>query len=136
MFKFNGAADSVLEVSRDDYNRCSTASPIATYKAGDATVRLPRSGAHYFVSGTPGSCEKGERLHVVVMSEKHCRRHGVAPVPAPAPAQSPLVAGLVGGPTAAPAPAPAAGAAGRTAAAAGSGALLLGALLGAVVVGF
>ncbi|CAM0957939.1 unnamed protein product [Alopecurus aequalis] len=132
VFKFDAAADSVLEVTQDDYNRCSTASPIATYKASDATVPLPRSGLHYFVSGTPGSCDKGERVIVLVMSEKHGRRRGSAPAPAAAPAQSPQAAGLVEVPAAAPAPKPATGAAGRTAA---GGSLLLGALLGAVLVG-
>ncbi|KQJ95877.1 early nodulin-like protein 3 [Brachypodium distachyon] len=134
VFKFNGAADSVLEVTLDDYNRCSTASPIAAHKTSDATVNLPRSGPFYFISGTPGSCQKGERLIVVVMSEKHGRRSGSAPVPAAAPAPSALPAGLAEvPPAAAPAPAPATGAAGR---AAGSVALLLGALLGGVLVGF
>ena len=130
VFKFDAAADSVLEVSQDDYNRSSTANPVATYKASDATVPLPRSGPYYFISGTPGSCDKGERLVVVVMSEKHGHRHASAPVPAPA---SPQAAGHVEVPAPAPAPAPATGAAGRTA---GSSSLLLGALLGAVVLGF
>uniref|UniRef100_A0A0A9ACK0 Phytocyanin domain-containing protein n=1 Tax=Arundo donax TaxID=35708 RepID=A0A0A9ACK0_ARUDO len=137
VFRFDGAADSVLEVTRDDYNHCSTASPVGAHKAavGSVTVPLPRSGPYYFVSGAPGSCEKGERVVVVVLSEKHSRisRRGFFAA-APAPAKSPLAAGLVGGP--AVAPAPAAGAAGRSAAA-GSGALLLGAaVLGAALVGW
>ncbi|KAL6640028.1 hypothetical protein ACP70R_022338 [Stipagrostis hirtigluma subsp. patula] len=133
-----GAADSVLEVTREDYDRCSTASPLAAHKAAGGaaavTVPLPRSGPFYFVSGAPGSCQKGERVVVVVMSEKHGRRgrsFAPAPAPASAPAESPLAASLVGVPAAAPAPAT--GAAART----GSGALLLGAaVLGAVLVGW
>uniref|UniRef100_A0ACD5YIC2 Uncharacterized protein n=1 Tax=Avena sativa TaxID=4498 RepID=A0ACD5YIC2_AVESA len=131
VFKFDAAADSVLAVTKDDYNRCSTANPIATYKASDATVPLSTSGPHYFISGTPGSCDKGERLIVVVMSEKHGRRPASAPVPVAAPAQSPQAAGLVEVP--APSPAPAKGAAVRTA---GVSSVLLGALLGAVLLGF
>ncbi|KAL6838397.1 hypothetical protein ACP4OV_031803 [Aristida adscensionis] len=135
-----GAAESVLEVTRDDYNRCSTASPIAAHRAapgaGAVTVPLPRSGAFYFVGGAAGSCQKGERVVVVVMSEKHGRsggHHGFfAPAQAPAPAESPLAAALVGGPAAAPAPAT--GAAGGST---GGGAMLLAAaVLGAVMVGF
>ncbi|XP_066325597.1 early nodulin-like protein 14 [Miscanthus floridulus] len=137
VFKFDGAADSVLEVTRDDYNRCSTASPLAVHKAtaGAATVPLPRSGPYYFVGGAPGSCQKGERLLLVVMSEKHGRGRlrGLAPAPVPA-AESPFAASFVGGPAAAPAPAT--GAAWRTAAAGNTGALLVGAvaLLGALLV--
>ncbi|WVZ94061.1 hypothetical protein U9M48_040003 [Paspalum notatum var. saurae] len=140
VFKVDGAADSVLEVTRDDYNRCSTASPLSTHKptAGAAMVPLPRSGPYYFVGGAPGSCQKGQRLLLVVMSEKHSRGRlrSLAPVPAPAPepaAESPLAASFIAGPAAAPAPAT--GSAGRTAAA-GTGALLLGAaaVLGALLV--
>ena len=144
MFKLGGAADdSVLEVTRNDYNRCSTAAPLATHKGaagGPATVPLPRSGPYYFVGGAPGSCQKGERLLLVVMSEKHgrSRLRGLAPVPALAPtpeAEPPLAASFVGGPAAAPAPAT--GVAGRTASA-GTGTLLLGAaaVLGALLVGW
>lgn len=140
VFKFAGAADSVLEVTRDDYNRCSTASPLAVHKAdagaGAATVPLSRSGPYYFVGGAPGSCQKGERLLLVVMSDKHGRGRlrGLAPAPEPA-AESPFAASFVGGPAAAPAPAT--GAAGRTAAAGNTGgALLVGAaaVLGALLV--
>lgn len=142
VFKFDGVADSVLEVTRDDYNRCSTASPLAVHKAdaGAATVTLPRSGPYYFVGGAPGSCQKGERLHLVVMSEKHGRGRlrGLVPAPVPAPeqaAESPFAASFVGGPAAAPAPAT--GAAGRTAAAGNTVPLLVGAaaVLGALLVG-
>ncbi|KAK3121435.1 hypothetical protein QOZ80_8BG0653140 [Eleusine coracana subsp. coracana] len=131
VFKYDDASDSVLEVTRDDYNRCSTASPLATHKAAGAgagaglvTVPLPRSGPFYFISGKPGSCQMGERVVIVVMSEKHSRRGFVAPASAPSmPA--------VEEPAAAPAPA-AGAAAGR--AAMGSGAVMLGAaVLGAAV---
>jgi hypothetical protein len=131
VFKYDDGADSVLEVTRDDYNRCSTTSPLATHKAasggaGRVTVPLPRSGPFYFISGKPGSCQMGQRVVVVVISEKHSRRGFFAPAAAPSMAD-----GLVGGP--ALAPAPATGAAGR---AAGSFAVLLAAaVLGAALVG-
>ncbi|CAO2206372.1 unnamed protein product [Urochloa humidicola] len=137
VFKLDGAADSVLEVTRDDFNRCSTAAPLATHKAvaggaAAATVPLPRSGPYYFVGGAPGSCQKGERLLLIVLSEKHGRGRlrGLAPAPAPQ-AESLLAASFVGGPAAAPAPAT--GAAGRTGAQ-----QLLGAaaVLGALLVGW
>ncbi|TVU42296.1 hypothetical protein EJB05_08693 [Eragrostis curvula] len=130
VFKYDDPADAVLEVTRDDYNRCSTASPLAVHKAaaagsGRVTVPLPRSGPFYFVSGAPGSCQKGERVVVVVVSEKHSRvpRRGFFP-PAAAPSMMPYGS--------APAPAPVTGGA----AAAGSGGALLVALLGALLVGW
>ncbi|KAI5019920.1 hypothetical protein ZWY2020_044808 [Hordeum vulgare] len=137
VFKFDAAADSVLEVTRADYDRCNTASPIATYKASAATVPLPPKGERFrhFISGAPGNCQKGERVIVLVMSENHGRR--VVPPAAPAPAHSPSSSseGLVEAPAHAPAPAPTTGAAWRTAS--GGGSVVLGALLGALlVVGF
>jgi hypothetical protein len=132
VFKYDDGADSVLEVTRDDYNRCSTSSPLATHKAasggaGSVTVPLPRSGPFYLISGKPGSCQMGQRVVVVVVSEKHSSRGFFAPAAAPSMAD-----GLVGGP--ALAPAPATGAAGR---AAGSfGVVLAAAVLGAALVGW
>ncbi|CAO2189027.1 unnamed protein product [Urochloa humidicola] len=147
VFKLYGAADSVLEVTRDDFNRCSTAAPLTTHRAvaagagagAAATVPLPRSGPYYFVGGAPGSCQKGERLLLIVLSEKHSRGRlrGLAPAPAPQ-AESPLAASFVGGPAAAPAPATG-GAAGRMAAAGTGSQMLLGAataVLGALLVGW
>ncbi|CAO2175854.1 unnamed protein product [Urochloa humidicola] len=141
VFKLDGAADSVLEVTRDDFNRCSTAAPLVTHRAATAgaggatavTVPLPRSGPYFFVGGAPGSCQKGERLLLIVLSEKHSRGRlrGIAPAPAPQ-AESPLAASFVGGPAAAPAPATG-GAAGRMAAARTGAQMLLGAATAVLV---
>uniref|UniRef100_A0A0D9X665 Phytocyanin domain-containing protein n=1 Tax=Leersia perrieri TaxID=77586 RepID=A0A0D9X665_9ORYZ len=133
VFKFDGAADAVLEVTREDYDRCNTASPVGTYKpsgGGAATVPLTTSGLRYFVGAAAGSCDKGERVIVLVMSEKHSRRAGHDhTAAAPAPAESPLPAGIFQ----APAPAPVTGLAGRTAASGGAVLLAAGIL---AVVGF
>ncbi|KAK8951646.1 Early nodulin-like protein 3 [Platanthera zijinensis] len=100
-WNFDGEKDSVVEVSRDDYYACRTSNPIAVHHGGDDKVGLVRSGAYYFVGGAAGACEKGERVVVVVISQKHVRRVGfLAPAPAPAsleidegPAVAPAIAG-------------------------------------------
>ncbi|KAK8967369.1 Early nodulin-like protein 1 [Platanthera guangdongensis] len=105
VWNFDGEKDSVVEVSRDDYYACRTSNPIAVHHGGDNRVGLVRSGAYYFVGGAAGACEKGERVVVVVISQKHVRRVGfLAPAPAPAsleidegpavaPAMTPAIAG-------------------------------------------
>ncbi|KAK8966558.1 Early nodulin-like protein 1 [Platanthera guangdongensis] len=105
VWNFDGEKDSVVEVSRDDYYACRTWNPIAVHHGGDNRVGLVRSGAYYFVGGAAGACEKGERVVVVVISQKHVRRVGfLAPAPAPAsleidegpavaPAMTPGIAG-------------------------------------------
>ncbi|KAK9130367.1 hypothetical protein Sjap_010854 [Stephania japonica] len=97
--------DSVLQVSRKDYLNCDVSSPIAEYRDGNAKIVLTRSGHHYFISGAEGHCEKGQKMIVVVLSEKHMFFRStiaaaLAPSPmefeAPAPAVAPTsgVAGL------------------------------------------
>ncbi|GLT43687.1 hypothetical protein SLA2020_176210 [Shorea laevis] len=85
-WKYDSKVDSVLEVTKADYESCNATKPIKEYKDGNAKVELDRSGAFYFISGAKGHCEKGEKLVVVVMSQKH---HGMeSPAPAPAPGKN------------------------------------------------
>ncbi|KAL0922044.1 hypothetical protein M5K25_006004 [Dendrobium thyrsiflorum] len=103
VWDYDAKKDSVLQVRRKDYHSCNTSSPIAVHQDGNTRVRLRRSGAHYFISGVEGACEKGEKLVVVVISENH--RNGfqgsLSPAPAPAPAEfdsgSPAMAPVSGG---------------------------------------
>lgn len=47
-------------------------------------VKLEKSGPHYFISGAEGHCDKGQKVIVVVISEKHHNLRGVSPAPSPA----------------------------------------------------
>ncbi|KAL6524202.1 hypothetical protein OROMI_031297 [Orobanche minor] len=99
VLKYNGSGDSVLQVTPGDYVTCNTSSPIEKYTGEINTVKLERSGPYYFVSGWKGHCQKGQKLMVVVMSEKH---RGMVFSPAPSPAE-------IEGPAVAPAPTSGAG---------------------------
>ncbi|XP_051137484.1 early nodulin-like protein 1 [Andrographis paniculata] len=114
VWKYDGSKDSVLQVSKRDYVTCNTSSPIEKHVDGDTKVTLPRSGPYYFISGAEGHCRKGQKLIVVVLSERHSRRISVSPAPSPAEIE---------GPATAPAPA------------SGAGALRVGAVVAAMVVG-
>ncbi|KAL3630026.1 hypothetical protein CASFOL_023010 [Castilleja foliolosa] len=93
VWKYDGSKDSVLEVTKRDYFTCNTSAPIEHYTGGDTAVRLERSGPYYFISGEEGHCQKGQKLIVVVISERH--HHVISPA-------HPPVAGIEG-PAVAPA---------------------------------
>ncbi|KAG8375427.1 hypothetical protein BUALT_Bualt10G0098900 [Buddleja alternifolia] len=89
VWEYDGSKDSVLQVSKRDYVTCNTSSPIETYTGGNTKVKLDRSGPYYFISGAKGHCEKGQKLIVVVISEKHRRVVAVSPAPSPAESEGP-----------------------------------------------
>jgi hypothetical protein len=60
------ALHSVMEVSKADYDACSTSNAIKSYNGGSSTVTLDSAGAKYFVCGTAGHCSGGMKLGVTV----------------------------------------------------------------------
>lgn len=103
----------MLEVTREAYLSCNKSQPLAEHKDGVTAVELRRSGAYYFISGAAGACEEGQRLIVVVMSERHSLHA--------APAQAPAAPAEYEG----PAMAPTSGAAGKQRGAAVAAALVV-----------
>ncbi|KAJ6791289.1 blue copper protein precursor [Iris pallida] len=59
---------SVNEVSKSDYDACSSSNSISSYTDGSTTIKLTAPGARYFVCGTPGHCSGGMKLAVTVAS--------------------------------------------------------------------
>ncbi|CAK8569951.1 unnamed protein product [Lathyrus sativus] len=96
IFTYEAGKDSVLQVSKEDYDSCNISKPIKKYNDGKTKVRFDRSGPYYYISGEKGHCEKGEKVAVVVIGQ---RSPSVVPVsPAPSPG------GGVEGPAVAPSP--------------------------------
>ncbi|PWA35492.1 early nodulin-like protein 11 [Artemisia annua] len=58
-------------------------------KDSTAKSKLVESGAFYFISGAEGSCDKGERLAVEVLSHKHAGGSSSASTPSATPSSSP-----------------------------------------------
>ncbi|CAM0884271.1 unnamed protein product [Alopecurus aequalis] len=81
VFKYSPQAHDVLEVSKADYDSCSTASPITTLKTGNDVLTLSASGARYFICGFPGHCVAGMKITIDVVQ-------GSSPS-SPAPASGP-----------------------------------------------
>ncbi|KZV56422.1 early nodulin-like protein 3 [Dorcoceras hygrometricum] len=86
LFVYAGDQDSVLQVTKDDYTNCNTASPIAKYSDGHTVIKFNQSGPYYFISGVDDNCHKNEKLVVVVLADRS--KHS-PPSPAPSSEESP-----------------------------------------------
>ncbi|KAG2241582.1 hypothetical protein Bca4012_022967 [Brassica carinata] len=84
-FTYAKGADSVLEVSKADYDGCNTKNPIKKVDDGNSEISLDRSGPFYFISGNEDNCKKGQKLAVVVLSV----RTSTPPPQAATPGNSP-----------------------------------------------
>lgn len=113
VFYYDNKNDSVLQVTKENYESCNIEKPLKEYKEGNIKVKLDVSGPHYFISGaSTGNCGKGEKLIVVVESPNHppmpklgpgaappipsAKPHTSPAAPAPAPAKNTAI-GLVAG---------------------------------------
>ncbi|KAI7747399.1 hypothetical protein M8C21_002320 [Ambrosia artemisiifolia] len=86
LFMYDDDEDSVLEVSKEDYDKCNTENPIAKHDDGHTVIKLDRSGPHYFISGVADHCKNyNEKVTVVVMAD---RSHKSPPESPPSPAPS------------------------------------------------
>ncbi|MQL81153.1 hypothetical protein Taro_013597 [Colocasia esculenta] len=114
VFRYKKGEDSVLVVSEADYRSCITSNPIRRLDGGDSVLQFDRSGPFFFISGTPGRCQSGQKLIVVVLAVRNPKptpspNPGAAtPAPLPSP---PTSSPLPSPPTAAPTPSPKAAAA-------------------------
>ncbi|XP_058092856.1 early nodulin-like protein 9 isoform X2 [Magnolia sinica] len=96
LFVYQADKDSVLQVTQDNYNKCNTASYIASFNDGNTSFKFNRSGPYYFISGIEDRCQKNEKLIVVVMAERNntssnTNQTSLAPSPSPSPSGSPEV---------------------------------------------
>ncbi|KAB1211920.1 Early nodulin-like protein 1 [Morella rubra] len=92
VFEYEPELDSVLRVTKDDYEKCNKAVPMAKYEDGKTKLELNQSGSFYFIGGDNGGCENGQKLIVTVVSHEahHHAKHAMmravqAPTPAPNP---------------------------------------------------
>jgi hypothetical protein len=104
VFAYPAGQDSVLHVTQDAYNNCSTSDPLEQYSDGHTVVNLDRSGAFYFISGNRDNCLKNEKIVVIVLADRSNSSNtnqtttaspppsgstGIAPSPAPSGEESP-----------------------------------------------
>jgi hypothetical protein len=71
VFEYDPASDTVLQVTKENYQRCNGTTPIKKYDDGRTKIELDRSEHFYFI-GDHGndSCVSGQRLTVAVISDE------------------------------------------------------------------
>ncbi|KAK3404727.1 hypothetical protein EUGRSUZ_K01042 [Eucalyptus grandis] len=84
IFEYQKGKDSVLVVTKDDYNSCDTNTPLLSLTDGASRFKLDRSGPFFFISGIADRCNAGQKLIVVVLAVRD-KSPGGAPTPSPAP---------------------------------------------------
>ncbi|KAL5715855.1 hypothetical protein ACHQM5_017619 [Ranunculus cassubicifolius] len=66
VFVYNN--DSLLQVTKEDYEKCNTGRPKRSFRDGHTTIRFYETGPHYFISGSRENCLKYEKMVVTVMA--------------------------------------------------------------------
>lgn len=89
-FKYSKETDSVVVVSKDNYDQCNAANPISKLDGGDSTFKFDRSGPFYFITSNKTNCDQGQKLAVVVLALRNRSPPASSPAPAgQAPVPSP-----------------------------------------------
>ncbi|KAK1404320.1 Phytocyanin domain-containing protein [Heracleum sosnowskyi] len=65
--RFSYKKDSVMVVSKDDYENCVSSHPKFFSNADSTIYILNKPGLFYFISGVSGHCEKGLKMIVKVL---------------------------------------------------------------------
>ncbi|XP_015954130.1 early nodulin-like protein 2 [Arachis duranensis] len=109
VFKYKKGSDSVLEVKKEDYDKCNKSNPIKKFDDGNTEFTLDHSGPFYFISGQDQNCQnKGQKLIVVVLAPRGTTPTPPSPKsPSPTPTPTPTPAPSGSPPVPAPTPAPA-----------------------------
>ncbi|GLJ32831.1 hypothetical protein SUGI_0661230 [Cryptomeria japonica] len=84
VFSYDKQFHNVVEVTKEKYDKCTSAAPLAYYNDGNTTVVLKKQGSHYYICGFPGHCVAGQKVKITVLPLP-----AAGPSPPPAPAPSP-----------------------------------------------
>ncbi|KAL2928241.1 Early nodulin-like protein 1, partial [Bienertia sinuspersici] len=66
VFPYRWGAHNVLQVSKEDYDKCGDDNVINMYFKGPTVIQLNNTGDYYFYSNVGTHCELGQKLHVHV----------------------------------------------------------------------
>ncbi|XP_027123962.1 early nodulin-like protein 6 [Coffea arabica] len=64
---FTYKKDSVMEVTKEEYEKCRSLHPMFFSNNGNTIYALDRSGLFYFISGVSGHCERGLKMIIKVL---------------------------------------------------------------------
>jgi len=88
VFKFTTNSHNVYRVSKADYDKCATGSPMEKYETGPATITLNTTGHHYYICAYPTHCTNGQKVSIKVSTATASSPGGS---PSPSPVGSPTV---------------------------------------------
>ncbi|MCD9639561.1 hypothetical protein HAX54_024177 [Datura stramonium] len=66
LFLYPPSEDSVIQVTKQNYNSCNLKNPILYMNNGNSLFNITRPGEFYFTSGEQGHCEKLQKLHISI----------------------------------------------------------------------
>ncbi|CAD6236456.1 unnamed protein product [Miscanthus lutarioriparius] len=101
-FKYN-SYHSVMEVTKDAFEACTTTDPIFYDNSGSTTIALTMPGTRYFICGAPGHCLGGMKM-VVEVADRPAPTTPTSPplLPPPALSPAPMPSAAAPAPAAAP----------------------------------
>ncbi|XP_071739853.1 mavicyanin-like [Rutidosis leptorrhynchoides] len=68
VFQYTPTHD-VLEVTKANYDSCGTSGPLSTATSSPTTIPLTAAGKRYFICGTAGHCNRGQKVEIDVVSK-------------------------------------------------------------------
>ncbi|KAJ0229082.1 Early nodulin-like protein 21 [Hirschfeldia incana] len=68
IIRFKYKKDSVMQVTKEGYKQCNSSHPRFFSNTGKTRFMFDHSAPYYFISGTSGHCEKGQKMIVEVIS--------------------------------------------------------------------
>ncbi|KAJ7956718.1 blue copper protein-like [Quillaja saponaria] len=66
VFNFANGAHNVAEVTKTNYNSCTTSSPISLKSSPPVRVTLTKAGEHFYLCAVPTHCSLGQKLAINV----------------------------------------------------------------------
>ncbi|KAK7833697.1 early nodulin-like protein 1 [Quercus suber] len=86
-FDFETGVNNVIQVSRQEYQRCTACNPYKVFNNGPAIVPLNQIGVFYFISNFSNNCALGTKVSVKVHACSD--KSPLTPLPSPSPSPSP-----------------------------------------------
>ncbi|KAL5714383.1 hypothetical protein ACHQM5_016350 [Ranunculus cassubicifolius] len=68
---FKYSKDSVLAVTKQEYEKCRSAHPVFFSNNGDTDYKFEHPGLYYFISGVTGHCERGLKMIIKVLDTEN-----------------------------------------------------------------
>ncbi|KAL9279424.1 putative Phytocyanin domain, cupredoxin [Arabidopsis thaliana] len=79
IIQFKYKKDSVMQVTKESYKHCNSSHPRFYSNTGKTRFMFDHSVPYYFISGTSGHCEKGQKMIVEVISRDHTTTSAAPP---------------------------------------------------------